>query len=55
MLRTTVAVFLLGSLCGLSSHAATAPSDLRVVVKQAEPFVFLDQNPPSGYSLELWQ
>ncbi|NBZ95863.1 MAG: hypothetical protein EBR40_05470 [Proteobacteria bacterium] len=55
MLRATLAVLLLGSLCGLPSHAATAPNELRVVVKQAEPFVFLDQNPPSGYSLELWQ
>jgi len=57
MTRPTLAAAFLASVLlfhGTSARSAQAP-ELRVVVKQAEPFVFLDRNPPAGYSLELWQ
>ena len=44
-------LFLVALLVG---SAAAAP-ELRVVIKPAEPFVFLDQAAPTGYSIELWQ
>lgn len=46
--------FLLLALLGGIPAAGAAP-ELRVVIKQAEPFVFLDQATPTGYSIELWQ
>lgn len=53
---TRVLVLLLAAWVLPAGAAPGAPAkELRVVVKQAEPFVFLDRTPPTGYSLELWQ
>lgn len=55
--RTAVAAILMTA--ALLTRADASPGlpekELRVVVKQAEPFVFLDRTPPTGYSIELWQ
>lgn len=52
MMRPIRRLLLLG-LVGITS--AGASPELRVAVKQAEPFVFLDHAIPTGYSIELWQ
>ena len=42
-------------LLAVAAQAAAEPGPrLRVVIKQAEPFVFADRTPPAGYSIELW-
>jgi polar amino acid transport system substrate-binding protein len=57
IIRASVTAILLTVASSVSAGAAPVPpaKELRVVVKQAEPFVFLDRTPPTGYSLELWQ
>ena len=56
----TIVAFLAGA--GLLAAAEpanagirTATPELRIVIKEAEPFVFLNRNPPTGYSIELWE
>jgi polar amino acid transport system substrate-binding protein len=57
IIRTSAVAVILAAVWSIQAHAAPVPSakELRVAVKQAEPFVFLDRTPPTGYSLELWQ